>query len=334
MEYSAYQSGVSGKDGTYFSPSTSPEMARSPSGSSSTSSGSYKATSPWGSRASLDDNALESPGGKITNEFSYLDDSADNGAHQSYNIEYTEAESDSAHNGGHQPYNIEYTEAESDSAHNGGHQSYNIEYTGAESDSYQPQISYHTPVQGDAESSQDDSWCQFYDFIAQVEQGQPPYWRLKAEYTANDDYPMYKPCQDSEIKSRSGHLNICLEPGCKSKPFKRKADLERHYQQVHWDSSAKRSFPCDYAKCSRSTNPFYRSDHYRDHCRDYHREDLLRRSSSKKETSEWWADRIIHKRWWRCSKCLHRVYIQQNGFECHNCKTHCEPQRRNYRVQK
>ncbi|RYP18599.1 hypothetical protein DL767_009807 [Monosporascus sp. MG133] len=295
MNYSAYQSGVSDKHGTYFSTSTSAGMARSPSGSSSTSAGSHKAASPWGSSASPDDNAPELPWGGITNEFSYLDDFADNG--------------------GHQPYNIEHTEAANDY--------------------YQPQTSYHAPVQGDAESpSQDNSWCQYYDFIAKVEQGQSPYWRLKAGYTENEEYPMYRPCADSEIKPRSAHSSMCLKPGCKSKPFKRKADLDRHYQQVHLDSSAKRPFPCDYPKCPRSTNPFFRSDHYRDHCRDYHREDLLRRSSSKKETDEWWADRIVPKKWWRCSKCLHRVYIQQNGFECHNCKTHCEPQRRNYRVQK
>ncbi|RYP61668.1 hypothetical protein DL770_009747 [Monosporascus sp. CRB-9-2] len=294
MEYSAYQSGVSGKHGMYFSPSTSPEMARSSSGSSSTSAGSYKTGSPLGSRASPDGNAPESLGGELTNEFSYLDDSTDNGGYESYNIEYIEAE-------------------------NGP---------------YQPQTSYDAPAQGDAESSsQGDSWFRYYDFIAKVEQGQPPYWRLKAGYTATEDYPMYKPCPDSEIKSRSAYLNICLETGCKAKPFKRKADLERHYQQVHWDSSAKPSFPCDYPKCPRSTNPFFRSDHYRDHCRDYHREDLLRRSSSKKVTNEWWADRIIHKKWWRCSKCLHRVYIQHHGFECHNCKANCETQRQNYRAQ-
>ncbi|RYP82723.1 hypothetical protein DL770_005535 [Monosporascus sp. CRB-9-2] len=203
----------------------------------------------------------------------------------------------------------------------------------AESDS-DDSVSYHAPVQGDAESSQGQSWYRYYDFIAEVELGQSPYWRLKAEYTATEDYPMYKSCADSESKSRSAYLNICLEAGCKSMPFKREADLERHYQQMHWDSSAKPSFRCDYPKCSRSTNPLPRFDHYRDHCRDYHREDLFRRSSLGKETNEWWANRIIHKRWWRCSKCLHRVYIQQHGFECHNCKTPCESQRRNYRVHK
>ncbi|RYP60199.1 hypothetical protein DL769_008223 [Monosporascus sp. CRB-8-3] len=292
MKYFPYQSGASGKHGGCISPSTSALMARTPSGGSSSSPGSYEAASPWGSSASPDGNAPKSPGGEITSEFSYLDVSANNGGHQTFDMEYTEAANDS----------------------------------------YQLQTSYREPVQGDAESSsQGHSWYQYYDFIAKVEPGQSPYWRLKAEYTANEEYPLYRPCADSDITPRSAHLNICLEPGCKSKPFKRKADLDRHYQQVHWDSSIKPSFPCDYPKCTRSTNPFFRSDHYRDHCRDYHREDLLRRSSLKKETNEWWADRIIHKRWWRCSKCLHRVYIQQYGFECHNCKTPCEPQRRNYR---
>ncbi|RYP02200.1 hypothetical protein DL765_010766 [Monosporascus sp. GIB2] len=295
MEYFPYQSGVSGEYGRYSSPSTSAEMARSPSDSSSTSLGSYTAASSWGSSASPDASGPISPGGEITNELSYLNVSANNGGHQTHNIEYTEAANDS----------------------------------------YQLQTSYHAPVQGDAESSsQDDEWYKYYDFIAKVEQGQSPYWRLKEGYTANEDYPMYRPCADSEITPRSTHLNVCLEPGCKSKPFKRKADLDRHYQQVHWDSSIKPSFPCDYPKCMRSANPFTRPDHYRDHYRDYHKEDLLRRSSTKRETNEWWADRVIHKKWWRCCKCLRRVYIQQHGFDCHNCKTPCESQRQSYRIHK
>ncbi|RYP78840.1 hypothetical protein DL771_000225 [Monosporascus sp. 5C6A] len=294
MKYSIYHLDVTGKDWGYFSPPTGAEMARSPSGSSSASHGSYDAVLPWGSSASPGDNAPNSPGEGITNEFSYLGVSANNGGHETSNIEYTETSNDH----------------------------------------YELPASYQAPVQGDAESSQGHPWYQYYDFIANVEQGQPPYWQLKAGYTANEEYPMYRPCPDSEITQPSAPLNICLRPGCNSKPFKRKADLDRHYQQVHWDSSIKPSFPCDYTRCTRFTKPFFRADHYRDHCRDYHREDLLRRSPSKKETNEWWADRIIHKKWWRCSKCLQRVYIQQHGFECHNCKTPCEPQRRNYRINK
>ena len=140
--------------------------------------------------------------------------------------------------------------------------------------------------------------------------------------------------------------NICLERGCNSKPFKRKADLERHYRQVHRDASEKQSYPCDYQRCTRSTECFYRLDHCRDHYREYHKEDICRRGGSssssssssgssssgrKKETPEWWADRNLAKKWWRCSKCLSRVYIETDGFECGVCRIPCEAERRRHR---
>ena len=150
---------------------------------------------------------------------------------------------------------------------------------------------------------------------------------------------------DDLARPRSGYSNNCLEPGCSSKPFKRKADLERHYQNVHRKASAKKSYPCDYRRCLRSTEYFYRLDHCRDHYREYHKEDLCRRAGpslishpnpsivggKKRESRQWWADRAPGKKWWRCSKCLRRVYIDLDGFECRNCRSICEMERRNYR---
>ncbi|KAK7749181.1 hypothetical protein SLS62_008362 [Diatrype stigma] len=220
---------------------------------------------------------------------------------------------------------------------------------------------------GSESQQQGYSWVQYYDFIATtIEQGQTPYWQLKAGYTPSKDYPAIMPAEADSTPRSTEILHPCLAPGCDSKPFKRKADLERHYQQVHWDSATKTSYPCDYPRCPRATEYFYRRDHCRDHYREYHKEDLVRRSpggggggggsssslspcpslssssssrasssssssSRKRETAEWWADRNVSKKWWRCAKCLRRVAIQLDGFECRDCKAVCETERRRFR---
>ncbi|EMR66312.1 putative c2h2 finger domain-containing protein [Eutypa lata UCREL1] len=180
--------------------------------------------------------------------------------------------------------------------------------------------------------SQETAWYQYYDFIANVDQGQAPYWQLKTAYTPSKEYPQIMPIQEANTTPLAG---CCLESGCDShKPFKRKADLERHYQQVHRPAAEKPSYPCDYSRCGRATDPFYRRDHSRDHYREYHREDIMRRSSSsssKKQTAEWWGGRVISAKWWRCSKCLRRVYLQKDHFECRDCKATCEAERRKFR---
>lgn len=124
--------------------------------------------------------------------------------------------------------------------------------------------------------------------------------------------------------------HVCLEPYCNASPFKRKADLQRHYLHKHRDANQKKPFPCDWKKCQRSKEPFYRLDHCREHYRDYHMEDLLRRGSNK-ETPEWWDSRNVNPEWWRCAKCLSRIPIDGKRFECSKCKTTCEPERRKLR---
>lgn len=124
--------------------------------------------------------------------------------------------------------------------------------------------------------------------------------------------------------------HVCLEPLCNASPFRRKADLQRHYLHRHRDVTQKKPFPCDWKKCQRSKEPFYRLDHCREHYRDYHNEDILRRGSHK-ETKEWWKNRNVDSKWWRCAKCLSRISIDSNGFECAKCKTACEPERQRLR---
>ena len=67
----------------------------------------------------------------------------------------------------------------------------------------------------------------------------------------------------------------CMYPSstCRRKEaFSIAADLERHYITAH--AYNQDSFPCDYRNCPRAIEPFRRKDHYREHLRGYHKEDL------------------------------------------------------------
>lgn len=80
---------------------------------------------------------------------------------------------------------------------------------------------------------------------------------------------------------------------------------------------------------------FTRKDHFRDHLRDYHKEDLgsmrkERNFDSKqwlKRQDAWIAERKIVADWWRCPKCLQRVQIAGSGYECQPCKYPCDRER-------
>ncbi|KAH9900202.1 hypothetical protein F4778DRAFT_782313 [Xylariomycetidae sp. FL2044] len=158
---------------------------------------------------------------------------------------------------------------------------------------------------------------------------------------------------------------VCLQANCPASPFKRKADLQRHYRHKHQDVSTLEAFPCDYRKCARHREPFFRLDHCRDHYREFHLDDVLKRqshshnghnshttsrnnnnkkkntatASSQKtttmlkggETPHWWKIRYVDPRWFRCAKCLGRVDIASEGWECPRCRTVCEVERRELR---
>lgn len=134
-------------------------------------------------------------------------------------------------------------------------------------------------------------------------------------------------------------LYPCQFPGCQTmkpaKPFNRPADLERHYRNVHASADQKERFECDYPKCDRASDPFTRKDHYRDHLRDYHKEDLGHAKRAKNEDrkrweraqEDWLAERNISPNWWRCVKCLTRARVDVDGWECNKCNGACEPER-------
>jgi hypothetical protein len=144
-------------------------------------------------------------------------------------------------------------------------------------------------------------------------------------------------------------------PNCKAKPFTRHYDLERHFVTIHQADKEKAGeeqdrkeqgekvlMNCDYKKCGH-TAPF-RKDHCREHYREYHTEDLIKRgqpkpskpknSKKKLETvEEFLAARIenLNLNWWRCNKCIQRVHVNPDGYTCPNCNLACEPERVTFR---
>ncbi|KAI0424005.1 hypothetical protein F5Y09DRAFT_163734 [Xylaria sp. FL1042] len=175
-----------------------------------------------------------------------------------------------------------------------------------------------------------ESWWEFYDFIVDVEPGQQPYWRLKPIFQPTDQFPVTRVPEESPRPQTIDGMFFCMFPEC-PKSFGRKADLERHYKQIHTSAEEKEKFPCDWKKCDRLKEPFGRRDHQRDHYRVYHKEDLMRRGSSNKEDEKWWNERKVIPDWWRCARCLGRVKVEEDGWVCPACRTICEQQRQDFR---
>lgn len=123
---------------------------------------------------------------------------------------------------------------------------------------------------------------------------------------------------------------VCLHADCNSKPFKRRADFDRHYKHRHAPDSRKEAYFCDYGRCTRRREPFHRRDHFRDHLRDFHKEDIEKRGGVIKE--EWLEGRYVPETWWRCPRCLKRIYIEGHGYDCPSCKTSCQPKRKEARL--
>ncbi|KAJ4259838.1 hypothetical protein NW757_001788 [Fusarium falciforme] len=137
------------------------------------------------------------------------------------------------------------------------------------------------------------------------------------------------PTESSQNTNLSDNSSFhCFHAGCTSRPFRRAADLQRHYKHTHQPESNE-AYYCDYPRCTRSREPFRRRDHFRDHLREYHREDIQKRGEVVNE--EWLDDRHSASSWWRCARCLVRVYVPQNNFECPQCKGPCEPKRKERR---
>ncbi|KAK0614978.1 hypothetical protein B0T17DRAFT_592825 [Bombardia bombarda] len=155
-------------------------------------------------------------------------------------------------------------------------------------------------------------------------------WQYKGQVrSAIDSGEPSQPLDISQSITSSQRLRYaCTVPGCNQRPFSRSADLDRHHKMVHLEASEKKNFLCDYRKCERHLKPFFRQDHFRDHLRDFHKEDLPRRGT--KADAKWWASReyAVAKDWWRCNRCLvTRVEYKKDRFLCPECGTHCEMER-------
>ncbi|KAH7376424.1 hypothetical protein B0T11DRAFT_20765 [Plectosphaerella cucumerina] len=188
-------------------------------------------------------------------------------------------------------------------------------------------------------------WTQ-YDYVADDDSG---FWRLQPQYVPGAGVPEYiRHSNDSGSSRRGGSSSsgggsqrwsqdmtsetrrwVCLTADCTAGAFKRLADLQRHYAQVHSASTAKETYVCDYSKCARRHEPFGRRDHFRDHLRDFHTEDICKRGSPIDEG--WLETRRMADGWWRCSKCLVRVRIDECDFTCPQCKSPCEESRQKAR---
>lgn len=171
--------------------------------------------------------------------------------------------------------------------------------------------------------------------------------------------------------SSSKNKFVCTQAECNGPVFTRMADLERHMRHIHTDADKKERFLCDYSACSRSATPFHRKDHYREHLREYHLEDLLKRGSNANHhtaassssagatsgpdslspstaaaassTADFKRNKKLlqetqlqncktENEWWRCARCLQRVDIAGRGWTCPSCKGSIEEPRKSIRL--
>ncbi|KAB5515591.1 hypothetical protein GE09DRAFT_1231148 [Coniochaeta sp. 2T2.1] len=145
-----------------------------------------------------------------------------------------------------------------------------------------------------------------------------------------------KGVSDSEttIAPNDARPFVCLAPRCDGR-FKRASDLDRHYKMRHRDlivsDEDKKTLYCDYKKCPRNQEPFFRLERLRNHLRGYHKEDMPKKGT--KSSAEWLRERNVDPKWWRCFTCLMRMQIKHDGFTCSSCKKHCESDRQSLRVQ-
>lgn len=69
--------------------------------------------------------------------------------------------------------------------------------------------------------------------------------------------------------------------------------------------------------------PFLRKDHFKAHLRDIHKEPLWKRDP--RSDKHWLDNKIVNQEWWRCPKCLARVHVQKNRWQCGGCGLALEP---------
>ncbi|KAK7937590.1 SET and WW domain protein [Apiospora aurea] len=122
---------------------------------------------------------------------------------------------------------------------------------------------------------------------------------LKREYEEGEN--MTSPSQNGSKPQKrlpQARLFLCNSDGC-TKSFNRNTDLQRHIQNAHY--KVETPILCDYPKCK---YPISRKDHYREHLREYHREDLVpkKKKADKIWWDEWWRERKYGNEWFRAAQ--------------------------------
>lgn len=147
----------------------------------------------------------------------------------------------------------------------------------------------------------------------------------------------------------------CLMDNCNTS-FARQADLQRHYDHKHTPLDQQKTWYCDWKTCPRSEQgsrdalkrlsassssssssasnrmtgigPFTRKDHYKAHLREQHQEAIPKRDA--KNDPGWMEGKRLNIKYWRCGKCLKRVWIQsqrmagRDEYTCCNCGSPCD----------
>ncbi|CAN8106233.1 unnamed protein product [Discula destructiva] len=172
--------------------------------------------------------------------------------------------------------------------------------------------------------------------------------------------PISPGTQPSGMQSSQPPKYCCLERNCNTS-FARQADLQRHYSHKHLPLDKQQTWYCDWKTCPRSESgyrealerlgqapnaqqkqtgmgPFTRKDHYMAHLRDIHQEPIPKRDP--KADPGWMSGRIFKPEYWRCGKCLKRVWIQRqrdagrNEYSCCNCGAPCHQEVMNERARR
>lgn len=123
----------------------------------------------------------------------------------------------------------------------------------------------------------------------------------------------------------------CVFPGSCGREFKKAADLQTHYQNVHTASKRRTLLVCSYDNCKypKLGHEFAQKSHLRDHYREVHKEDVWpaeavtggERFNSRENTY------FRSRNWWRCPMDLMKVYINESGWKCASCGVACAPDR-------
>ncbi|OIW33076.1 hypothetical protein CONLIGDRAFT_640235 [Coniochaeta ligniaria NRRL 30616] len=117
-----------------------------------------------------------------------------------------------------------------------------------------------------AELSTQGEWCHTASpgAFSGVIVASTPRWQAPEVLDGYDDDCMPPAHQRSRFKCHNEDY---------TKQFNRAADLDRHMKHVH-SKGEQHYWICDYGPSPQHESPFHRKDHFRDHLRDFHKEDI------------------------------------------------------------